>query len=80
MGVQTQIDRLTSAKTAIGTAIAGKGVTVPDGTKLDGMAALIDSIEVGGSTTAYTVYIGTAEPTADIGNDGDIYIVRTVTA
>ena len=29
-------------------AIEGKGVTVPDGTLLDGMAALIDSIEAGG--------------------------------
>lgn len=27
--------------------------------------------------TAYTVYVGTAEPTADIGVDGDIYIVRS---
>ena len=29
-------------------AVEGKGVTVPDGTLLDGMAALIDSIEAGG--------------------------------
>ena len=29
-------------------AIEGKGVTVPDGTMLDGMAALIESIEAGG--------------------------------
>lgn len=49
MGVQTQIDRLASAKAAIKTAIEGKGVTVPDGTLLDGMAALIESIEAGGS-------------------------------
>lgn len=45
--VQTEIDRLESAKEAIATAIAGKGVTVPDGTMLDGMAALIESIEAG---------------------------------
>lgn len=48
MGVQTQIDRLASAKAAIKTAIEGKGVTVPDGTLLDGMAALIAGIEAGG--------------------------------
>ena len=30
-------------------AVEGKGVTVPDGTLLDGMAALIESIEAGGS-------------------------------
>lgn len=48
MSVQTEIDRIESAKTAIATAIAGKGVTVPSGTKLDGMAALIRSIEASG--------------------------------
>ena len=48
MSVQTQIDRLASAKAAIKAAIEGKGVTVPDGTLLDGMAALIESIEAGG--------------------------------
>lgn len=46
MSVQTQIDRLTGAKTDIAAAIADKGVTVPDGTLLDGMAALIASIQV----------------------------------
>ena len=48
MSVQTQIDRLASAKAAIKTAIEGKSVTVPDGTLLDGMASLIESIEAGG--------------------------------
>lgn len=48
MGVQSEITRLQNAKAAIKTAIEGKGVTVPDGTLLDGMAALIESIEAGG--------------------------------
>ena len=48
MSVQTQIDRLASAKAAIKAAIEGKGVTVPDATLLDGMASLIESIEAGG--------------------------------
>ena len=48
MGVQTEITRIESAKTAIATAIRGKGVTVPDGTLLDGIAPLIESIEAGG--------------------------------
>ena len=30
-------------------AVEGKGVTVPDGTKLDGLAALIESIQTGGA-------------------------------
>lgn len=48
MSIVTEISRLKSAKSAIAAAIAGKGVTVPDGTMLDGMAALIESIEAGG--------------------------------
>ena len=48
MSVQQQIDRIEAAKEAIATAIAGKGVTVPDGTLIDGMAPLIESIEAGG--------------------------------
>ena len=55
MSIQTELTRLTNAKAAIQTAIEGKGVTVPSGTLLDGMAALIDSIETGG---------GSANPTA----------------
>lgn len=48
MSIQTELTRITNAKAAIKAAIEGKGVTVPDGTLLDGMAALIDSIEAGG--------------------------------
>ena len=47
MSVQSEITRLTTAKSDISTAITNKGVTVPSGTKLDGMAALIDSISGG---------------------------------
>ena len=48
MSIQTELTRLTNAKAAIKAAIEGKGVTVPDATLLDGMAALIESIEGGG--------------------------------
>ena len=48
MGIQTELTRITNAKAAIKAAIEGKGVTVPDSTLLDGMASLIESIEVGG--------------------------------
>lgn len=48
MSIQTEITRIESAKTAIAVAIEGKGVTVPTGTKLDGLAALVESIEAGG--------------------------------
>lgn len=48
MSIQTELTRLTNAKAAIQAAIEGKGVTVPSGALLDGMAALIDAIEAGG--------------------------------
>lgn len=48
MSIQTELTRITNAKATIKTAIEGKGVTVPDGTLLDGMASLIESIETGG--------------------------------
>ena len=48
MSIQTELTRITNAKAAIKTAIEGKGVTVPDGTMLDGMASLIEAIQAGG--------------------------------
>ena len=48
MSIQTELTRITNAKAAVKAAIEGKGVTVPTGTKLDGLAALIESIEAGG--------------------------------
>ena len=70
MSVQSEITRLESAKTAIATAIEGKGVTVPDGTLLDGMAPLIESIEAGGGgvqlqyNRLYPAATGTFTPAA----------------
>lgn len=48
MSVASEINRLQTAKADLKTAIEGKGVTVPSSTKLDGYAALVDSIEAGG--------------------------------
>lgn len=65
MSIQTELTRITNAKAAIKTAIEGKGVTVPDGTLLDGIASLIESIEAGGggSTEPYAKIItGTHTP------------------
>lgn len=62
MSIASDVTRIESAKVAIKAAIEGKGVTVPDGTLLDGMAALIESIEAGGGNFA----IGTFTTTDDI--------------
>ena len=56
MSIQTELTRLTNAKAAIQTAIEGKGVTVPSGTLLDGMAALIEAIEAGGGRRKVEVF------------------------
>lgn len=62
MSIQTELTRITNAKASIKTAIEGKGVTVPDGTLLDGMAALIEAIEAGGGgIPIYTKNITFAE-------------------
>ena len=63
MSVQSEIARLENAKAAIKAAIEGKGVTVPDATLLDGMAALIDSIEAGGGEAE--LFSGTITPSED---------------
>ena len=74
MSVQSEITRLENAKNSISTAITNKGVTVPSGTKLDGMAVLIGSIESGGAnlqskSVTYTSN-GTNTITPDEGYDG----------
>lgn len=48
MSISSEITRISNAKTAIAESITNKGVTVPSGTKIDGMATLIDSIQTGG--------------------------------
>lgn len=48
MSVQTQIDRISGNVSAALTAIADKGVTVPDGSNSDALHDLILSIEEGG--------------------------------
>lgn len=65
MSIQTELTRITNAKTAIKTAIEGKGVTVPDGTMLDGMAALIKAIQTGGTIKLFS---GTITPSEDLVN------------
>lgn len=51
MSVQTQIDRISEAVQFAIAALTEKGVTVPDGTKVDGLAALIANIEAGATLT-----------------------------
>lgn len=75
MSIQTELTRITNAKAAIKTAIEGKGVTVPSGTLIDGMAALIESIEAGGGDADFSSLVdatacvsGTITPSSDTSN------------
>lgn len=58
MSTANEITRLGNAKAAIASAITEKGVTVPTGTKLDGMAALIGQIETGGGEVKLETWNG----------------------
>lgn len=53
MSVQTQIDRISGNVSAALSAIAEKGVTVPDGSTSDALHDLILSIEAGGSASGF---------------------------
>ena len=50
MNIQTDLTRIKNAKAAIKAYIEGKGLTVPEGTLLDGMASMLESIEAGGGS------------------------------
>ena len=65
MSIQTELTRITNAKAAVKAAIEGKGVTVPDGTLLDGMAALVEAISAGGGSGGAQLAYGTFTPAAD---------------
>jgi hypothetical protein len=66
MSTANEITRLGNAKSAIAAAIKEKGVTVPSGTKLDGMAALIGQIETGSS-------LETWHGTLKVNEDSSVY-------
>lgn len=48
MSIASEVSRLQGAKEALAGAIAAKGVAVPEGTALDGYAALVAQIPQGG--------------------------------
>lgn len=58
MSVQTELDRLNAAKNSLKTAIEGKGVAVPDGTKLDGYSTLVEQISGGDSNVVIVEFPG----------------------
>lgn len=71
MSIQTQIDRISGNISSALTAIAGKGVTVPDGSTSDALAELIASIEAGDRLPEGIAAIttGTYVPAGNVNND-----------
>jgi hypothetical protein len=67
MSVQTQIDRISGAVQSALAALTEKGVTVPDGTKVDGLAALIAAIEAGGGGGNISMSFGNISPAEQTG-------------
>ena len=72
MSIQSELTRLTNAKAAIQTAIEGKGITVPSGTLLDGMASLIESIEAG--STSNNIVVGSFTLSESLTTSSPLYI------
>lgn len=79
MSVQSEINRLQTAKADLKSAIENKGVTVPSSTKLDGYADLVDSIEAGGSETVVldvnSLYSGGETYEINLDNYGDSTVI-----
>lgn len=72
MSIATDVSRIKGNITAALAAIADKGVTVPDGSTSDALAALIASIEAGGGSgleiANYYVFGGSFTPAEDVSN------------
>ena len=64
MSIQSEINRIAGAKSDIADAIEDKDVTVPSGTKLDGMANLIRQISGGSEKLNSTQAADAYDPTA----------------
>lgn len=71
MSVQTELDRLNTAKSNLKTAIEGKGVAVPDGTTLDGYSVLVEQISSGGDSVAIVDFLGLTQDSPNKINSQD---------
>ena len=74
--LETKINRIdTNVKNALA-AIADKGVTVPEGSNSDSLAALIAAIEAGGGVSQLEVF--TLVPSEDVNNSNTITVSHSL--
>ena len=66
MSMQTDLTRIKNAKAAIKAYIEGNGLTVPEGTLLDGMASMLESIEAGSGNFATGTFTTTDDITSNV--------------
>jgi hypothetical protein len=66
MSIQSQIDRINGAKDDLVTSIEGKGVSVPDGTKIDALATYVDAIPTAADIPAAGTELGTVKSGGDV--------------
>ena len=72
MRMQTDLTRIQNAKAAIKAYIEGKGLTVPEGTLLDGMASMLESIEAG--STSNNIVVGSFTLSESLTTSSPLYI------
>ena len=71
------VAKVKSAHAALSASIEAKGVSVPAGTKLTGMPALVDQIETGGSQDyGYLTFTAVKSSTLKIKNAGTIEYLK----
>lgn len=66
MSIQSEIDRINGAKDNLVTSIEGKGVSVPDGTKIDALATYVDAITTAADIPAAGTELGTVKSGGDV--------------
>ena len=72
MSIQTDLTRIKNAKATIKAYVEGNGLTVPSGTLLDGMAALLESIEAG--STSNDIVVGSFTLSESLTTSSPLYI------
>lgn len=78
MSITTEILRLQGAKSALKTAIEGKGVAVPSSAKIDGYSALVDAIEQGGGEGVWITDNGNPDFTGSGGFQPEMLIKKLI--